>query len=422
MCSAAFLVLARDGVGVVTGHVDRRPPEAGLLLALGDHGVEGGGLEVAEGMKAEVLWELCCLSGLGEGSTDGVGIRRNESPRARRRRRRLHRAGPPQHRLRAAPAPCGAARSCASVVWSMATFRMLVRVFGALITAPPSEGMTASSTVMVAPRQSMSDHRTRTGLPSSDAGRRDHAEADRIAGIELLRLLQEKSYLSRRRSPDRLRGLGQGPGRKLRVLDRVGQLVAAPFSCEPARPIEDGPDVANCFTATPVALELPEEALDLVGGERRDPLSADGLLDVHLPDVLVAADGHRAQVIPSVLFPALDGVVDRRRICPRRGLSGSLGTSGSKSWAARTAAELLFCGALGPAKGTTLVPNTPAAVASEKDAELPGVSTQFGSLAKTACHGPSSLLAGAASDCWDSCWDKRSEDLCQVETQLRNTV
>ena len=51
------------------------------------------------------------------------------------------------------------------------------------------------------------------------------------------------------------------------------------------------------------------------------------------------------------------------------------------------------------------------AVASEKDAKLPGVSTHFGSLAKVACHGPSDLLAGAAGSCWDSCWDKRSEEL-----------
>ena len=60
-------VLARDGVGVVAGHVDRRPPEPGLLLALGDDGVEGGGLEVAERMEVEVLGELGCLPGLGEG-------------------------------------------------------------------------------------------------------------------------------------------------------------------------------------------------------------------------------------------------------------------------------------------------------------------------------------------------------------------
>ena len=48
-------VLARDGIGVVTGHVDGRPTETGLLLALGDDGVEGGRLEVAERVEVEVL-------------------------------------------------------------------------------------------------------------------------------------------------------------------------------------------------------------------------------------------------------------------------------------------------------------------------------------------------------------------------------
>ena len=48
-------VLARDGIGVVAGHVDRRPPEAGLLLALGNHGIERGGLEVPERMQVEIL-------------------------------------------------------------------------------------------------------------------------------------------------------------------------------------------------------------------------------------------------------------------------------------------------------------------------------------------------------------------------------
>ena len=70
-------VLARDGVGVVAGHVDRRPAEAGLLLALGDDRVERRGLEVAQGMQVEVLGQLGGDSGLSEGLADRVGIRRD---------------------------------------------------------------------------------------------------------------------------------------------------------------------------------------------------------------------------------------------------------------------------------------------------------------------------------------------------------
>ena len=74
-------VLARDHVGVMAGHVDGRPAEAGLLLAFGNHGVERGGLEVPERMEVEVLRQLGGDPDLGERVADGVGMRRDEPSR-----------------------------------------------------------------------------------------------------------------------------------------------------------------------------------------------------------------------------------------------------------------------------------------------------------------------------------------------------
>jgi excisionase family DNA binding protein len=45
---SSTLVLRGDRVGVMAGHLDGRPSEPGLLLPLGDHRVESGGLEVPQ--------------------------------------------------------------------------------------------------------------------------------------------------------------------------------------------------------------------------------------------------------------------------------------------------------------------------------------------------------------------------------------
>ena len=238
-----LLVLARDGVGVVTGHVDRRPAEPGLLLALGDHGVEGGGLEVPERMQVEVLGELGCIPGLGEGSwlmESGCG---GTSPSRLGRRRRSSLA-PRSSRRPSASRSCSVAQpfgAAAKVLCRSATTRMLARVFGDLTTAPPlrrHDGLIdrdgAALPVDVRPPQC-------ARLAAACASRRDHAQAG-----------GESRGRARRPSPGAAEPLpstghrtGSGhlvdaPRRKLRVRDRVRQRAVAPLACEPAGPVEDG--------------------------------------------------------------------------------------------------------------------------------------------------------------------------------------
>jgi hypothetical protein len=121
------------------------------------------------------------------------------------------------------------------------------------------------------------------------------------------------------------------------------------------------PDVANGVALGAVGLELAEVPLDLVGRQRRNAPLTDGLLDVDLPDVLVATNGHRAEVVAAVVLPAGDGVVDGGRCGRHRGLE-FLGQHEPPEF-------LLRC-ALGTAKGPALVAHAAQVVAAEKDAEL----------------------------------------------------
>jgi hypothetical protein len=60
-----------------------------------------------------------------------------------------------------------------------------------------------------------------------------------------------------------------------------------------------------------LTLETPEVLLDVVGTEGLDSLSADRLLDVDAPAALVAAARLGGQVLPTVVPPGSDGVIDR---------------------------------------------------------------------------------------------------------------
>jgi len=128
---------------------------------------------------------------------------------------------------------------------------------------------------------------------------------------------------------------------------------------------------------------------------------------VHLPDVLVAALRHRAEITPAGLLPTSDGVVHRRRLVPGERLS-----LGSDLWfqilGQHEPGELLLGSALGAPEGLALVADPASTVPPQEDSEFPGIRSSVWSLANAARHGlskngPCRRISG---NCWDSCWDE----------------
>ena len=163
---------------------------------------------MTQGMQAEVLGELCCLSSFSEGPTDRVGIRRNESPRL---------SGEGEGSVGRATPASAASRPVPS---ERSELRQRGLIDGDLPNARPCLGRLDHRTA-VGGNDSLIDRDDgpapidvrppeRTGLPSPDSGCGNDAEADRISRIELLRLLQKESYLFRSRSADRFPGIGEG--------------------------------------------------------------------------------------------------------------------------------------------------------------------------------------------------------------------
>ena len=72
-------VLGGDRIGVVAGHLHRRPPEASLLLGLGDHGVDGGGVKMAERVQMHVGCHASSLSERSEGVAHPVRVGRSQA-------------------------------------------------------------------------------------------------------------------------------------------------------------------------------------------------------------------------------------------------------------------------------------------------------------------------------------------------------
>jgi hypothetical protein len=81
--------------------------------------------------------------------------------------------------------------------------------------------------------------------------------------------------------------------------------------------VEEGPGWTDGGRAGFVCLEVAEVSLDVVGGERGNSPFADGGAHVATPYPFVSPDGVGTQVLPTVLLPSLDGVVDGRLRIPR---------------------------------------------------------------------------------------------------------
>jgi hypothetical protein len=72
-------ILLLDAAGVVASHVNGGPTEARLLLCLGDHRVQDGGLKMPERMEMNVRRHSSLAANTTEGVAHGVGVRREDT-------------------------------------------------------------------------------------------------------------------------------------------------------------------------------------------------------------------------------------------------------------------------------------------------------------------------------------------------------
>jgi hypothetical protein len=152
--------------------------------------------------------------------------------------------------------------------------------------------------------------------------------------------------------------------------------------------VEDGARVPDGLASDPVRLQLPEEPLDVIGPDRLDPPTADRVTDVDTPDALVALGSGGAQILPAVLPPAGDGVVERGRWAPL--------ALGVVRYSSRRLVllhdqprELLLSRSPRPTEQAALVADMPRAVTAEEHSELPGVGTSIW----TSTHAPGHRLS-----------------------------
>jgi len=231
----------------------------------------------------------------------------------------------------------------------------------------------------------------RACLPSSQTSRCHHAKCHRVATVESLLGHERRSgvdqsqHLFERRCPHRLRRVVETPRRDLRIGHRIVELVAAPLPGQATSPVEHRPHVTNRLAAGTVGLQLAEEFLYVVRAERGDPLLADRLLDVELPDALVPTGRHGAQVIPPVRLPPADGIVDRggRTPGPACLVGNDLRT---RVLCQDQASQLFFCCTLRTLEVAALVSDPTAGISTDVDSQLPRVRASVKALSNAPGH------------------------------------
>src|ERR1035437_5452666 len=176
--------------------------------------------------------------------------------------------------------------------------------------------------------------------------------------------------------------------RQLRIGDRVREGVSAPLPSEPARTMEQRPDEAQGGLADSVLLELAKVPFDVVWTEGNDPPRADRVLDVAPPHPLVASNGARAQILPTVGAPSFDGIVDRRRSSPAAILLGNGDGDRILLLKGDQSSQLLLGRPLPSPEQDAALFRPVIGVSAEKDAELPGVQPPVLSLADASRHAP----------------------------------
>jgi hypothetical protein len=192
------------------------------------------------------------------------------------------------------------------------------------------------------------------------------------AFVEVLRLPDERLDFDNLGCSDRIRAFGERPGGKFGVGDRIGEHTSAPLRRQPARSADDASHPSDGVPPGPVGLHLAEIPFDLERVEGGDPLRPDDLSDVPLPDLFVAPDRLRREIRPTVVLPALDSVVDRRRRSPGPVL---LFGDGSRNAVldGDESGELAFCCPLAAPEHDAALFRTTVVVTTDEHAQLPGV-------------------------------------------------
>lgn len=292
-CPAVFV---GETVGVVPGHVHGRPAEPGLLLRLGDHGIDRRGMEVAKRVKVYVLGDAGPLTDGGEGVGHPVRVGRPlparlegedegslaDAGRAARRHEGLFAPEPVER-----PEGVGIDDEAAH---AGVRLRLAHRAHAARRDDALVDEHGGSRRVEVFPPK-------RARLPTAHAGGGKEANERRHPQVHVVCRLEERQHLARLRSPHGLRPLGGRPRRQLGVGDRVRQRVAAPLPGQAARTVEERTNEAHGRLAEAGLLQGPEVLLDLIRRQVDEPAGPDRAAHVPVPDALVAAHRVGAQVL-----------------------------------------------------------------------------------------------------------------------------
>ena len=136
--------------------------------------------------------------------------------------------------------------------------------------------------------------------------------------------------------------------------------------------VKDCADISDGLSAGAFLLELAEVALYVVWPGRDNALPSDAVLDMEAPHALVPCCGQRAQVLPAVVPPTCDGVVERSGWAPR-----SRRLIRNHLWnlvlLSHKVSEFALGGSPRAVKEPALVPNSPSGISFEVNAQLPSV-------------------------------------------------
>ena len=179
--------------------------------------------------------------------------------------------------------------------------------------------------------------------------------------------------------------------------------------------VEDRARVPNGLASDPVRLQLPEEPLDVIGPDRLDPPTADRVTDRDTSDALVGLGSGGAQILPAVLPPAGDGVVELGRWLPPA--PGVIRYPSRRLVLLHDQPRALLLSRVPRAtQEATLEANTPRSVTAKERSELP--ERRDLELEECACSRTSAISPNRCPQrCGTTVWDKASVERCSPRFQ-----
>lgn len=364
-------VLLIDCVRVVTGHVNRRPPEARLPLAFRDNSIERCGLEVAQGVQVQFGSNSCKLTRRSKSVGKRVWVKRSDTTW-------LHRKHEPV---------VANADVANSSQFALGKPELGQGGDGSGIDRDSSDSgpslRTLHSSTTFCRDYSLVDHQRPVitvdiapakpaCFPPAHPSRHDDLQANPVANVKVCGGTKYCEHLGQSWGSYWSRLFSRRPRRELRVGYWVRKRVPAPFAGKPARAVKDCADISDGLSAGAFLLELAEVALYVVWPGRDNALPSDAVLDMEAPHALVPCCGQRAQVLPAVVPPTCDGVVERSGWAPR-----SRRLIRNHLWnlvlLSHKVSEFALGGSPRAVKEPALVPNSPSGISFEVNAQLPSV-------------------------------------------------